>query len=104
MYAVIRTGGKQYSVTPGATLEIEMLAGNPGDKLDLSDVLLVVDGKKVTIGQPLVKGASVSAKIVEQKRGKKLVAYKKIKRHGYHRKIGHRQYLTRIEVGEIQLG
>jgi len=101
MYAIIRTGGKQYQVASGDRLRVEKLAGNIGDSIEISDVLMVVDGENVKIGQPLVDGAKVSAKIVEQDRAKKVLVYKKKKRKGYEVKNGHRQYFTSLEIQEI---
>ena len=107
MYAVIKTGGKQYLVEPGMTLEVEKLAGEKGEAISFKDVLFVSSGKlgedgaKVTIGQPSVKAASVSAEIVAQTKGDKLKIFKKRKRHGYQLRKGHRQELTRIQIKEI---
>ena len=91
MYAIVRTGGKQYQVEAGDTLRVEKLLGEVGDTLELSEVLLVVDGETVKIGQPMVDGAKVVAKIVEQGRHKKVIVFKKKKRKGYQVKKGHRQ-------------
>ena len=104
MYAVVRTGGKQYRVEPGALLEVERIEGNKGDAIKLEDVLLVGSDESVTVGQPLVKGAAVNAQIVEQKRGEKLRIFKKIRRHGKQLRKGHRQELTRIRISDIVAG
>lgn len=101
MYAVIRTGGKQYQVAPGERLRIEKLDGAVGDTVELSDVLLVVDGENVRVGQPVVEGAKVTARIVEQDRAKKIVVFKKKRRKGYRLKQGHRQEYTAVEIQEI---
>ena len=101
MYAIIRTGGKQYQVATGDRLRVEKLAGNVGDNVDIDDVLMVVDGDDIKIGQPVVEGAKVSAKIVEQDRAKKVLVYKKKRRKGYEVKKGHRQYFTALEIQEI---
>lgn len=80
MYAIVRTGGKQYQVEAGDTLRVEKLQGEVGDTVELAEVLLLVDGEAVTIGQPQVDGAKVVAKIVEQGRHKKVIVFKKRKR------------------------
>lgn len=100
MYAVIKTGGKQYRVAQGDRLQIEKLVGNPGDEVSFDEVLLV-GGDKPKVGAPLVKGASVKAKILGQERGEKLIVFKFRRRKNYRRKNGHRQPFTRIEVTGI---
>ena len=102
-YAVIRTGGKQYQVSTGTLLRVEKIDGNVGDSIELADVLAVFDGDNIMIGQPTVEGASVSAKIVEQGKAKKVVVFKKKRRKGYRVKRGHRQLYTALEVGDISL-
>lgn len=102
-YAIIRTGGKQYQVSSGSLLRVEKLNGNVGDSIELADVLAVFDGDTTTIGQPTVEGASVTARIVEQGKAKKVIVFKKKRRKGYRVKRGHRQLYTAIEVGEINL-
>ena len=97
MLAVIRTGGKQYTVAPGDVLEIERLPGKAGDAVTFSEVL--VAGSK--IGAPLLSGASVAAEIVAQDRAPKVVAFKKKRRKNTHRKRGHRQLLTRVKITDI---
>jgi large subunit ribosomal protein L21 len=101
MYAVLRTGGKQYCVEPGSLLEVEKLPGEIGDTLEFDEVLLLANGDDIKVGQPLVSGAKVAAKILSQSRGEKKIIYKKIRRHGKKLKKGHRQSLTKIEVKEI---
>ncbi|MAR55668.1 MAG: 50S ribosomal protein L21 [Rickettsiales bacterium] len=100
MYAVIKTGGKQYKVSEGDTLTVEKLDGDAGAKVSLSDVL-GLGGDKPQFGAPLVDGASVDAEIIEQTRGDKVIAFKKKRRHNYRRKIGHRQMLTKIRITGI---
>jgi large subunit ribosomal protein L21 len=100
MFAVIRTGGKQYRVATGETLEVEKLAGEAGDQLVLSDVL-VLGGDSPKVGAPLVSGASVAVEIVEQRRGDKVIIFKKRRRQNSRRKNGHRQHLTLVRVTEI---
>lgn len=101
MYAIVRTGGKQYQVAPGERFRVEKLAGDVGDTVELADVLMVVDGEDVKIGQPLIEGAKVTAQIVEQGKHKKVVVFKKKRRKGYQLKQGHRQQFTALEIKEI---
>ncbi len=101
MYAIIRTGGKQYHVAAGDILKVEKLQGEVGDTVEISDVLLVADGETVTVGQPLVDGARVTAKIIEQGRAKKILVFKKKKRKGYQVKNGHRQQYTALVIDEV---
>ncbi|MDH3330019.1 MAG: 50S ribosomal protein L21 [Desulfobulbaceae bacterium] len=101
MYAIIRTGGKQYQVAAGDTLRVEKLQGEIGDTVELSDVLLVADGEDIKIGQPVVDGAKVVAKIAEQGKAKKVLVFKKKKRKGYQVKRGHRQQFTALKIEEI---
>ena len=102
MYAVIKTGGKQYMVAEGQKLCVEKLPGQKGDKVTLGDVLFV-GGDSPKIGQPLVKGASVAAEIVDQGRGKKIVVFKFRRRKNYRRKNGHRQPYTELKITGISL-
>ena len=101
MYAIVKTGGKQIKVSTGDKLRVERLAGEAGDKVSLEEILLIGDGDKVTVGTPLISGASVEAKIVEQKRDRKILVFKKKRRHNYRRKAGHRQHLTVLEITGI---
>ena len=100
-FAVIRTGGKQYRVTEGATLTIEKLTGNPGDKVEFTDVLLRHDGTTAKVGAPLVDGAKVSGVILRQDRGPRILVYKKKRRKNYRRRRGHRQWETTVRVTSI---
>ena len=100
MYAVIKTGGKQYRVTEGQKLRVEKLAGTAGDKVTFGEVLLV-SGDSPKIGQPLVKGASVAAEITAQARGEKLIVFKFKRRKNFRRKIGHRQLYTELKITGI---
>lgn len=100
MYAVIKTGGKQYRVSEGQKLRVERLDGNPGDKLTFDQVLLV-SGESLKVGQPLVPGASVSAEIVGHDRAKKIVVFKLRRRKNYRRKQGHRQPFTELQITGI---
>jgi large subunit ribosomal protein L21 len=101
MYAIVRTGGKQYQVASGDQLRVEKLNGNVGDTIELDDVLMVVDEGNVTIGQPVVENAKVVATIAEQGRAKKVIVFKKKRRKGYRLKNGHRQSYTAIKINEI---
>ncbi len=100
MYAVIRTGGRQFKVSEGQKIRVEKLPGNTGDKITINDVLLV-GGDAPKIGKPLVAGASVSAEISEQDRGKKIVVFKFRRRKNYRRKNGHRQPYTILKITGI---
>jgi large subunit ribosomal protein L21 len=100
-YAVVETGGKQYLVKAGDTLRVELLDGEAGTKTDLATVLALSDGKELKIGAPYVAGAKVSVEIVEHLRAPKVVAFKKKRRKGYHKQIGHRQHLTVLRVAGI---
>jgi len=101
MYAVIKTGGKQYRVATDDVLEIERLDGEAGATVEFSDVLLVGAGEDIRIGTPVVQGAKVVAEVVDQTRGPKLIAFKKRRRQNSRRKRGHRQDLTKIKITEI---
>ncbi len=101
MYAIIRTGGKQYQVAAGDRLRVEKLQGNVGDTVELSDILMVVDGEEVKIGQPVIEGAKVVAKITEQGKANKVIVFKKKRRKGYRVKRGHRQQYTALTIEEI---
>ena len=101
MFAVIKTGGKQYTVAAEDTITVMTLAGEPGDKVTFDTVLMLVDGDATTVGAPLVAGATVSAEIVEQARGPKVIAFKKRRRKNSKRKRGHRQDLTIVRITGI---
>ena len=100
-YAVLATGGKQYRVTAGDTLEIESLEAEAGTDIELDTVLAVSDGKELTIGMPYVKGAKVVLTIMGHKRGEKVINFKKKRRKGYARTVGHRQELTKVTVKSV---
>ena len=102
MYAVIRTGGKQARVTPGEAVCVEKLEGAVGDRIELSDVLLIGDDGATKIGTPLLEGAKVLGTITAQGRGKKLIIFKMKRRKGYRRKTGHRQSYTEVLVDRIE--
>lgn len=104
MYAVIRTGGKQYRVEDGATLRVEKLDAEEGAKIVFDEVLMVGDGDKVTLGTPLVAGGKVTGTVEEQGRARKVDIIKFKRRQGYKRKLGHRQQFTRVKITGIQAG
>lgn len=104
MFAVIKTGGKQYTVHENDILWVEKLEAEPGASIDLDEVLMVSDGKKVTVGKPTIAGAKVQATVVEQMRDRKVIIFKKNRRHNYRRKKGHRQCLTVLKIGKIVAG
>ena len=101
MYAIIRTGGKQYQVATGDKLRVEKLQGNVGDTIELSDILMVVDGEEIKIGKPVIEGAKVVAKITEQAKADKVIVFKMKRRKGYRVKRGHRQQYTALTIEEI---
>jgi large subunit ribosomal protein L21 len=104
MYAVIETGGKQYRVEVGTELEVELLAVEPGQAITLDRVLLVADGDESSIGRPLVADASVSAEVLRQIRGEKLIAFKYRPKARSRVKKGHRQELTVLRITDVRLG
>lgn len=104
MFAVIKTGGKQYRVAADDVLEIERLEGETGDVLEIGDVLMVGVGKDVTVGAPFVEGALVTAEIIEQNRGPKVISFKKRRRQNSKRIRGHRQLLSTVRITEILTG
>jgi large subunit ribosomal protein L21 len=102
MFAVIRTGGKQYKVAKNDVIFVEKLAGEPGATIELADVLMVGgDGADLRTGAPLVDGAKVAATVLEHKKGDKVLIFKKKRRHNYRRKNGHRQPITVLRITDI---
>lgn len=101
MYAIVRTGGKQYQVACGDQVRVEKLEGNIGESIDLSEVLMVVDGEDVKVGRPVLENAKVTATIAEQGRAKKVIVFKKKRRKGYRLKQGHRQSFTALKIEAI---
>ena len=101
MYAVVKTGGKQYRVAKDDVLTVEKLAGDAGARVELSEVLAMDAGKGLTVGAPLVDGARVAAEVLEQKKGDKVVIFKKKRRKNYRRTKGHRQQLTVIRITDV---
>lgn len=102
MYAVIKTGGKQYRVEKGSTVRVDRLGYLKGTTVELPDVLLVSDGEQVKVGTPTVPGAKVTAEVVGDVQGEKLVVFKFRRKKGYRRKTGHRQLFTALKITEIQ--
>jgi large subunit ribosomal protein L21 len=100
-YAVIRTGGKQYRVTPNAVLTVEKLEAEPGTSITFHDVLAIGGEAGLTLGAPTIAGASVTATVLEQKKGEKVIIFKKRRRQNSRRKNGHRQHLTVLRIAEI---
>ena len=103
MYAVVRTGGKQYRVAKDEVIAVEKLAAEAGSSVDLGEVLMIGDDRGATIGDPLVEGASVSAEVVAQTRGDKIIVFKKKRRKNHRRKKGHRQHVTLLRVTNINV-
>ncbi|MBN2494776.1 MAG: 50S ribosomal protein L21 [Deltaproteobacteria bacterium] len=101
MYAVVKTGGKQYRVSEGDQLRIEKIPGATGEEVTFEDVLMIGGTDDVAIGKPCVTGASVSARILEQGRGRKVVVFKYKRRKGFQKKQGHRQAFTRVQITGI---
>ncbi|MBN1964084.1 MAG: 50S ribosomal protein L21 [Anaerolineae bacterium] len=101
MYAIVRTGGRQYRAEVGAVIDVERLPQEVGEAIELNEVLLVADGGEATLGQPLVEGAAVKATVVEQYRARKVLVWKYNPRKRYRRRRGHRQYYTRLRIDEI---
>lgn len=104
MQAVIRTGGKQYYVTAGDILEVEKLAGGVGESITLDDVLMISSDDEVTVGQPTVENAAVTAKITGQYRGNKIMVFRYRPKKRIRVRRGHRQYVTRLEIESIKFG
>ena len=101
MYAVIKTGGKQFKVAEGDVLKVEKLTADVGKTLNLNSVLTLVDGDKVTIGTPMITGASIDATIVSHGKGDKVKIFKMNRRKGYRKSQGHRQSFTEIKINKI---
>jgi large subunit ribosomal protein L21 len=103
-YAVIRTGGKQYRVAPGDVLRVEKVGGEPGSDIAFTEVLMTAQEGAVQIGKPLVSGARVTARVLQQGKAKKILVFKKKRRKNYRRHRGHRQFFTDVHVTGIELG
>lgn len=101
MYAIIKTGGKQYRVAPNDVLDVELLKADQGDTVEIDEVLAIGDGDEFLIGTPYVEGASVKAEVLEHGKGDKVIVYKYKPKKDYHKKQGHRQKYSRIKVLDI---
>ncbi len=101
MYAVIRSGGKQYRVAPGQTIRLEKVAGNVGSKVELGDVLLVENEGNIQVGSPVVANAKIQATVLEHDRAKKILVFKKKRKKQYRRTQGHRQDYTSVRIDSI---
>ena len=101
MFAVLNTGGKQYKVSQGDLIKVEKLKNDVGDKVTLSQVLMVGQGEDVEVGSPYVSNCEVTGEVVEQGKGAKIIVFKKKRRKGYRRKNGHRQRFTQLKITEI---
>jgi large subunit ribosomal protein L21 len=102
MFAVIRTGGKQYRVATDDLISVEKLVAEPGATVEFTEVLMIGEGAEVATGAPVLGGASVCATVVEQRRAAKIIVFKKKRRHNYRRKKGHRQQQTVLRITEIR--
>lgn len=101
MFAIIKTGGKQYKVAANDVIKVEKLAGASGDTIEFSDVLMMGEGSSIKVGEPLVSNARVCGTVLDQIRDDKVIIFKKNRRHNYRRKNGHRQYLTVVRITDI---
>ena len=104
MYAIIRTGGKQFRAEPGATLRVPSLDVEPGQTVTFDEILLGSSDSDIRVGTPLLSGAAVTAEVVQHGKGEKIIVFKHKRRKNYRRKQGHRQKFTEIRIGEINLG
>lgn len=104
MYAIIQTGGKQYKVAKGDQIQIEKIDASIGDTIQLKDVRMIADDGEVIVGKPTIEGAVVLCHVVDHVAGKKIYVFKSKRRKGYHRKIGHRQKYTKVQIDDITLG
>ena len=103
MYAIIKTGGKQYRVQEGDTLRVEKLEGKEGSEINFDNVLMYSDGEKITLGEPEIESAVVKGHVVEQAKDKKVIVFKYKRRKGYRKTQGHRQYYTAVKIDSIQV-
>jgi large subunit ribosomal protein L21 len=102
-YAIIRSGNKQYRVSPGDTVAVEKLAGTAGETVTFGEVVFHSDGERFIAGSPLIEGAKVAGEVLEQFKDEKVIAFKYRRRKGYHRTVGHRRQLTRVKIRSIDL-
>ncbi len=103
MYAIIRTGGKQFKISPGDTIKVEKISGEKGDTVEMKEVLFYAEGENVLAGQPVLSNVKVVGEILGQHRAKKVIVFKKKRRKGYSKKTGHRQPFTSLKIKEIHL-
>ncbi len=103
-YAIFVTGGKQFRAEPGRTIQIPSLAAEPGAKVTFDRVLLMSDGQQVQAGQPMVRGAKVTAEVVRHGKGEKIRIYRFARRAGYRRHAGHRQPFTEVKIADVSVG
>jgi large subunit ribosomal protein L21 len=103
-YAIIKTGGRQFRVAEGDTIDVDILEADPGKTATFREVLMFADGDNVTHGTPFISGAKVTAEVLEQRKDKKVIAFKYKRRKGYHRTVGHRRKLTRVKIKSISVG
>lgn len=103
MYAVVKTGGRQYRVEPGQVVRVNKLEAAVGETVSLNEVLLVKDGETLKAGTPLLEGATIAATVVDQDRAKKIIVFKKKRRQGYQKKQGHRQDFTSLKIVAINI-
>jgi large subunit ribosomal protein L21 len=103
-YAIFTTGGQQFRAEAGVTIKVPLLAAEPGSKVTFDRVLLASDGKQVQTGQPVVKGAKVTAEVVRHGKGKKIRIYRFARRSGYRRHAGHRQDFTEVKIADVKVG
>jgi large subunit ribosomal protein L21 len=101
MFAVIRSGSKQYKVSEGEILDVELFDAEEGKEAVLNDILMIGNGDVITVGQPVITGASVTAEILGEVKGDKVIAFKYKRRKGYHRTVGHRQKRLRLKINKI---
>ena len=103
MYAVFKTGGKQFRAEPGVKLRVPSLEAEEGSTVSFEDVLLTADGDKIAVGQPLISGAKVTAEVIRHGKDRKIIVFKRKRRKGYRKKQGHRQKFTEIRIDEIKV-
>ncbi|MGF1571589.1 MAG: 50S ribosomal protein L21 [Sumerlaeia bacterium] len=101
MYAVIKQGGRQYKVSPGDIIQIDLIEAEKGSEVELTNVYMLHDGENLQIGKPVVEGVAVQANVVRTGKGRKIIVYKYKRRQGYHKKQGHRQDFTEVRVKSI---
>jgi large subunit ribosomal protein L21 len=104
MFAIIKSGGKQYTVKPGDTLEVDKIAAEENSEIEIKDVLAVSDNGQLNVGAPVIEGAVVKAKVVEHFKGDKVLVFKRKRRKDYKKRYGHRSHLTKIQIEDIKVG